>query len=75
MLVVFRPMFFCGEYLFLRDVCGGVVFLPEVLWDLKARLVIISVWARLFVVLSVGSIPFRFSIVMLIGFCVYIEDV
>lgn len=52
MLVVLRLVFFYSKDSFLYDICVGVVFLSEALWDLEAWLIIVSVGTRLLVALD-----------------------
>lgn len=64
MLVVLGPAFFCCKYSFLHDMCGRVVFFPKALCDPEIWLVIVSMGARLFIALGVGSVSLRFSVVI-----------
>lgn len=70
-----RPAFFNSEDSFSSDVSGGVIFLPEASWDPKARFVVVSMGARLFVALGVCGVSLWFSVVMPVSFYVCVEDV
>lgn len=73
-LVVLRPMFFDGKYLFLYNVCAEVIFFPKASWNPETWLIIVSVETGLLVTFSVGSISLGLSVIMPISSYICIED-